>query len=223
MLLGVTMHIANNVGLRATAKSLRAVMEWWWRKAREVGDATIRNWSSCQLAAYAPQGMRKKARFHQILTVHKWGMAILRNWDALPEAGKLELCYVKENAGLMGTLGAALRARRALLRLGQGNGRDRLDGSRMRPFLPLQIPRRRGGAAPKVSALHQAMVRYVREVRATMPHLDQRFAAPTSSRVFFGKYKNKGGCTFITDDALEIAAYPFDIQYEDVRKAGSAS
>ena len=45
MLLAVAMHITNNVGLRATAKSLCLAMGLWGPGARSVSATTVRNWS----------------------------------------------------------------------------------------------------------------------------------------------------------------------------------
>jgi len=55
---------------------------------------TRAKWALSQYAPYLPPNLRKKARFHQLLSSADWAQRVLSNWSTLPVEVQTELSYV---------------------------------------------------------------------------------------------------------------------------------
>ena len=185
-------------------------------------NATRAKWALSHLAVYAPPALRKKARFHQIFAVYKWADTILGKWELLPQKAKDELGYVVKNRELVQTMKQIHCLVEDFSHLVKGKGINSCTerqwvqkyGERLR-----QWKEEHACVDGKVGKYHAAILEFIAQTRASLPQEYQVLCCSDIIESIFGKYKNKGGSSMITDDALKIAAYPHDIQKEDIAKA----
>lgn len=187
-------------------------------------NATRAKWALSDMAVYIPPPLRNKARFHQLFTIYKWAQPLIDRWGSLPEKARLELVYLLDNRALIRTLQQIHSLIEAFAGLVKGKGiNDCTLGQWQKQYDKLsgEWLKNGGQTDQRVLAYHQEIERYIEHTRATLPGEGQILSCSDVIESIFGKYKNKGRCPMITDDALKIAAYPRDIQGSDVLEAMS--
>lgn len=185
-------------------------------------NGTRAKWALSHLAVYSPPALRKKARFHQISAIYKWALPILGRWDQLPPAAKDEMVYLQKNRGLI----QAMRQIHCLIEdfsaLIKGKGINCCTESQWENKYAQrckQWEKEQLTVDTRVKEYHQKIVDYIAQTKSTLPDETQILCCSDVIESIFGKYKNKGRCPMITDDALKIAAYPQNIQKQDVLMA----
>lgn len=182
-------------------------------------------WALSHLALYAPPALRKKARFHQIFAVYKWGDTILEKWALLPQEAKDELACVEKNRPLIQTMKQIHGLIEDFCLLVKGKG---INDCTHRQWQQKYEGRCAEWASQgicldaKVEKYHLAILAFIARIRACLPEENQVLCCSDVIESIFGKYKNKGPFPMITDDALKIAAYAHDIQKEDIIRAMAA-
>lgn len=179
-------------------------------------------WALSHLAVYTPPALRKKARFHQIFAIYKWADMILKKWAMLPQAAKDELIYLKEHQKIIQTMKQIHDLVEDFSALVKGKGvhchTEKLwlltyekrckEWAKKKEFID-----------PKIEKYHQTIVDYIIQTKKLLPDESQILCCSDIIESMFGKYKNKGMASIITEDALKMAAYPHQIQKQDVERA----
>lgn len=182
-------------------------------------NASRAKWSLSRLAVYAPPGLRKKARFHQLFAIYKWADMILQRWEALPQEAKDELAYLQNNRKLIETMKQIHVLVEDFSGLVKGKGiHSRTESQWIQCYENrcLQWKKEPLGIDSKLEVYHSKILEFIAQTRAAVPGLNQILCCSDIIESIFGKYKNKGHSPMITDDALKIAAFPKVIQMEDV-------
>ena len=180
---------------------------------------TRAKWSLSEQALYLPPTLRNKARFHQMFVVYKWAEMILINWDNLSQKVKDELVYVQQGKELVQNLKQIHILIEAFSAIFKSKG---VSTHTQETWLALsdkimeQFAAEGKGVDPKTQKYLQVMNDYVANLIAEFGDECQILCCSDVIESIFGKYKNKGGCKIITDDALNIASYPEKITKEDV-------
>ena len=179
-------------------------------------------WALSHLAVYTPPALRKKARFHQIFAIYKWADMILEKWDLLPQAAKDELIYLKEHQKIIQTMKQIHSLIEDFSALVKGKGVH----SHTEKLWYLTYEKRckewtdkQDFIDTKLEKYHQTIVDYIIQTKKSLPDESQILCCSDIIESMFGKYKNKGMASIITDDALKMAAYPHKIQKKEVIKA----
>jgi hypothetical protein len=182
-------------------------------------NGTRAKWALSQLAVYSPPALRKKARFHQIFAIHKWGCLILDRWELLPQAAKDELAYVQESRQLIRAMWQIHCLIEDFSSLVKGKGihcRTESEWEKKYAERIGQWKEQQTNVDTRVEKYHEKIMRYIAQTKSTLPDEPQILCCSDVIESIFGKYKNKGRCPMITDDALKIAAYTCHIQKEDI-------
>jgi hypothetical protein len=179
-------------------------------------------WALSHLAVYTPPALRKKARFHQIFAIYKWADMILEKWTLLPQAAKDELIYLKEHQKIIQTMKQIHGLIEDFSALVKGKGIH----SHTEALWHLMYEKRckewtdkQGYMDTKIEKYHQTIVDYIIETKKLLLDESQILCCSDIIESMFGKYKNKGMASIITDDALKMAAYPHKIQKKEVNRA----
>lgn len=183
---------------------------------------TRARWSLSTHLLHMPPALRKKARFHQVLVVHKWAEAILRDWDKLPPPVKEELEYVPQNRALVAELKQVHELAEKFFAIFKPKGLSEYTEQLWAKTCKADyadILKSDPGENLKLKQFLTTIDQYIAQTRSRFPHAGQLICCSDIIESMFGKYKNKGGVDMITDDALKIAAYPRPVTIEDVQAA----
>lgn len=188
-------------------------------------NASRAKWALSRLALYAPPALRKKARFHQIFAVYKWGDTILEKWHMLPQEAKDELAYVEKNRKLIQTMKQIHALIEDFSGLVKGKGINAYTQDHWKQKYEKRCAEWNDEHLhidDKVEKYHLAILEFITQTKASLPEENQILCCSDVIESIFGKYKNKARFPMITDDALKIAAYPHTIQKEDIIQAMAA-
>jgi len=180
---------------------------------------TRAKWSLSEQALYLPPTLRNKARFHQMFVVYKWAEIILINWGNLPQKVKDELLYVEQGKELVQNLKQIhilIEAFSSIFKSKGISGHTQATWIALSNKIMAQFAAEGKGADPKTQKYLQVMNDYIANLIAEFGGECQILCCSDAIESIFGKYKNKGGCKMITDDALNIASYPHKITKQDV-------
>lgn len=184
--------------------------------------ATRSKWVMSQYHLYLPPALRAKSRFHQLLVVHTWADKMLAHWQQMPVAVQLELAYVWQNQeliGIMADLHTLIEKFTRLFKASGINAHTRRIWQQTCQHWSEQKRENQQTISPKIQQFIQTMNQYLEQQRSVLPQHDQILCCSDVIESIFGKYKNKGGCPFITEDILNIAAYPKHIAKAEVKQA----
>lgn len=184
---------------------------------------TRAKWVMSKNRIYLPPGLRKKARFHQIFVVQKWGWLILSKWNELPEEVKNELAYVKENKELLSTMLQMHTLIETFSAQVKGKGVHHQSLAQWDAYFLKQQDKWRLEEAiidPRIEVFNQAIKNYITQIMVVSEKIQDRVICCSDViESMFGKYKNKGANFIITDDSLKIAAFSHQIKMKDVQDA----
>ena len=185
-------------------------------------NATRARWSLSTHLLHIPPALRKKARFHQVLVVHKWAEAILRDWDKLPPPVKKELEYVPQNRALVAELKQVHELAEKFFGIFKSKGVSEYTEQLWAKICKADYADILKDDSDKNRKLKQYLTtidQYIAQTRSRFPEVGQLICCSDIIKSMFGKYKNKGGVDMITDDALKIAAYTRSVTIQDVQAA----
>lgn len=165
---------------------------------------------------YIPPGLRAKARFHQIFTVHQWVDWVLVIWDSIPEHTRDSLYFVKEAQQTTNTLRHLCELTEGFANIFKARGIQVTSQKEWQKWVQ------------NYKGVHHLCKRSLLLIEKLNDYLEKQIAKfDTNTQILccsdiiesmFGKYKNKGGAKIITDDILKIAAYPKKPNQETIKK-----
>lgn len=174
-------------------------------------------WICSKNNIYIPPSLRKKARFHQILTVYKWAKFIQYHWSKIPEDAQQSLHFVKNNTDFIDLLEAMHVLSNTFLTLFKTQSVQKKSIAEWHNFIEQYS---------KNKKLTQQALYFIKEVEVYLEQVSQTVVSDKPvlccSDIIestFGKYKNKGGAKIITEDVLKIAAYPHKITLQEMKIA----
>lgn len=175
-------------------------------------------WPSSQWAPYMPPSMRKKARFHQVLTLYVWAEMMLDRYDQLPPTVRSQLVYLHQYKDLIQTLKTLSMLVEKFCDIFKAKGINPTTIGRWQQEAEI-IRQKSSTQQPKITAFINALNTYIQQTSAALPHHDQIICCSDVIESMFGKYKNKSGARMISADILKIAAFNQKIEMDDVHQA----
>jgi hypothetical protein len=179
-------------------------------------------WVMSKFSPYLPPALRAKSRFHQLFTVSKWANQILYLWDQIPQEAQPDLEFVMQNRSLIITMTKLHELIEQFAAIFKTAG---IQSDSLRRWQNVLHQRRYDSIQdkehydPKIGQFLKTMNQYLIDQQATLPGNQQILCCSDSIESVFGKYKNKGGSKAISDDIVQVAAYPFNLSQAEVQKA----
>lgn len=174
---------------------------------------------------YVPPGLRAKSRFHQLFIVHKWARFILNSWDKIPEITKIELDFVKQEEALVVVMEQFHFLIDTFATIFKNRGIQKISiqqwQTQITAFLE-DLEQYKSHVDQRVKSFIDAMNTYLEKQQAKFDnpnHDNQILCCSDIIESSFGKYKNKGGAKIMTEDVLNIAAYPEQKDKEQIKLA----
>lgn len=166
---------------------------------------------------YIPPALRSKSRFHQVFIVHKWAQTILQQWDSIPCDTRTELDFVKQNESLVLIMKHLHDLTSAFATIFKSRGIQPRSLAQWEALVAQYKAENQLG--PKANEFIVQMGWYLEHQQAKLGLQTQILCCSDVIESMFGKYKNKGKVKMITDDVLEIAAYPKAMSQQDIQMA----
>lgn len=184
--------------------------------------ATRAKWVMSQQHLYLPPALRAKSRFHQLLVVHQWADRLLEHWQELPEPVQVELQYVWHNQqliALLRELHSLIEQFAALFKASGINAHTLQCWQQALDKWRQQRQENQQETPAKIEEFISTMNQYLHQQKEVLPDAQQILCCSDVIESIFGKYKNKGGCPWLSEDILTIAAYPKTISKKEVYQA----
>ncbi len=175
-------------------------------------------WPSCQWATYMPPSMRKKARFHQILSLHAWAGKMLHHYEQLPAYVQQQLAYLKQYEQLIQTLKTLSMLAEKFCTIFKAKGINHSTIEQWREKAE-QIAPDSITQDPKINTFKNALDLYLHQTIGDLPVQHQIICCSDVIESMFGKYKNKSGPQMISQDILKIPAFTQNIDIQHVKQA----
>jgi hypothetical protein len=215
-LLDITHMIANAV------KKLYAKDEMFNNFIKKL-NLTRAKWSKSQYVAFIPPAIRKKARFHQLLTVYEWAEMILKNWEELPKGAKDELEYVYANKELIQSMKClqmmVSEYCKVFKSIGISQETEKIWNKRYEKNCKKEFDEQ-ALKDPKLLMFKQILENYITTtVTGLGDNTEAHICTSDVIESMFGKYKHQGLQKEITDDILKIPIYAGDVKIEDIAAA----
>ena len=183
---------------------------------------TRAKWALSQYAPYLPPTMRKKARFHQLLTSAEWGGRVLANWSTLPPAVQQELSYVDQYRSLIEVLQQVQQVVDSFSHLVKSKGiSPYTQGCWQQTRLDLEKQWHQQGRRVHVGvqAFLAGLDSYLTESLLVLGSHDQLLCCSDVIESMFGKYKYGVGQQVISGESVKMAAFGRQIELADVESA----
>lgn len=174
---------------------------------------------------YVPPGLRAKSRFHQLFIVHKWARLILENWDKIPETGKAELNFVKQEQALIVVMEQFHFLIDTFATIFKNKGIHNRSIEEWKKQITIFLEENKSEVDQRVKSFIDGMNTYLEKQQAKFNPKNyenediQILCCSDIIESAFGKYKNKGGAKIMTEDVLKIAAYPERKNIQQVKLA----
>lgn len=183
---------------------------------------TRAKWVLSQYAPYLPPALRKKARFHQLLSSADWAQRILANWSALPAEVQTELVYVCDNETLIRFLQQVQMIVSGFSRLVKSRGITSQTPSHWQSSrLALEAYWQEQGWAVSdgLAVFLAGLDGYLHQSQSSVGEPSQVLCCSDVIESMFGKYKYGLTKQMITDESVKIAAFGRPIDREVVQAA----
>lgn len=184
---------------------------------------TRAKWSKSQYVAFIPPAIRKKARFHQVLTVYEWAEMILKNWEELPKGAKEELEYVYANKELIQSMKCIQMMVSEYCKVFKSIGISQETAKVWNKRYEKKCKKEFDEQAlkePKLLTFKQTLENYITTTVASLgDNTEAHICTSDVIESIFGKYKHQGLQKEITDDILKIPIYASDVKIEDIAAA----
>lgn len=183
---------------------------------------TRARWALSQYAPYLPPNLRKKARFHQLLSSADWAQRVLAHWSDLPAQVQIELSYVSDNKALILLLQQVQMIIGRFSQLVKAKGispytqacwqASRLD-------LETYWHQQGWGISERLARFLAGLDAYLLQSQASVSEPSQVLCCSDVLESMFGKYKYGLSKQVITDESVKMAAFGHPIGVEQVQKA----
>ena len=175
-------------------------------------------WPSSQWAPYMPPCMRKKARFHQILSLHVWAEKMLDHYEQLPGPVQSQLVYLKEYKDLIRTFKTISVLMEIFCGIFKAKGIN-LNTIGLWHKQADIVCQNLTTHTSQIFTFKNTMDEYLHQTWLSLSQHDQILCCSDVIESMFGKYKNKAGAQMISADILKIAAFSQKMDIEKVRQA----
>lgn len=183
---------------------------------------TRAKWALSQYAPYLPPNVRRKARFHQLLSSADWARRVLAHWSELPAEVQLELDYVLDNKDLIQLLQQLQMIVSRFSQLVKAKGISRhsqVCWQTSRLALETSWHQQGWGVSERLERFLAGLDAYLLQSQASVREPTQVLCCSDVVESMFGKYKYGLGKQVITDESVKIAAFGRPIGVEQVQEA----
>lgn len=188
---------------------------------------TRAKWALSQHAPYLPTNLRKKARFHQLLSSADWAQRVVSNWSSLPVEVQTELSYVIENQPLIRFLQQVQMIVGRFSELVKAKGISPYTQTCWRETqrdLETYWQQQGWTVSEGLVGFLAGLDTYLLQSQESVSDPAQVLCCSDVLESLFGKYKYGLGKQVISDESVKIAAFGRQIGLGEVRSAmGSIS
>mgnify|MGYP000045828204 CR=1 FL=1 len=168
-------------------------------------------WVLSKFSPYLPPALRAKSRFHQLFTVSKWANQILFIWDEIPQEALSSLQFVMQSRSLIATMTKLHQLIEQFANIFKPAGiqsESLCSWQNICQQCKIESAQKKEMYDYRINQFLDVMNQYLRDQQLAVPHAQQILCCSDVIESAFGKYKNKGGSKAVSDDILQIAAYP---------------